>query len=181
MHGQHGDAVIVGEPPDHLDVLADRVGRDQDLDPVITETCGDLERVRRPIRNDRGRGQRDEGPGGLDGAAQRDSFTQVARALQAARDAPAWSAYAAREARYAAREDRLLTTVIFAAYLAYPGCYAAAWIAGRILRSVAPGRYRAGMGKSSTGPVFRCAECGWRTTRWSGRCAECQAWGTVEE
>ncbi|HKA95982.1 MAG TPA: DNA repair protein RadA [Streptosporangiaceae bacterium] len=37
------------------------------------------------------------------------------------------------------------------------------------------------MGKSSTGPLFRCAECGWRTTRWSGRCGECQAWGTVEE
>jgi DNA repair protein RadA/Sms len=37
------------------------------------------------------------------------------------------------------------------------------------------------MGKSSTGPLYRCAECGWRTTKWSGRCAECQAWGTVEE
>ena len=37
------------------------------------------------------------------------------------------------------------------------------------------------MGKSSTGPVFRCAECGWRTTKWSGRCGECQAWGTVAE
>ncbi len=37
------------------------------------------------------------------------------------------------------------------------------------------------MGKSSTGPVFRCTECGWRTSRWSGRCGECQAWGTVEE
>ena len=29
--------------------------------------------------------------------------------------------------------------------------------------------------------VFRCAECGWRTTKWSGRCGGCQAWGTVEE
>src|SRR5215472_18771730 len=37
------------------------------------------------------------------------------------------------------------------------------------------------MGKSSTGPMFRCAECGWRTTKWSGRCGGCQAWGTVEE
>ena len=37
------------------------------------------------------------------------------------------------------------------------------------------------MGKSSTGPMYRCAECGWRTTKWSGRCGECQAWGTVEE
>src|SRR5215467_16225175 len=38
-----------------------------------------------------------------------------------------------------------------------------------------------GMGKSSTGPMYRCAECGWRTTKWSGRCGGCQAWGTVEE
>ncbi len=37
------------------------------------------------------------------------------------------------------------------------------------------------MGKSSPGPLYRCAECGWRTTKWSGRCGECQAWGTVEE
>ena len=38
-----------------------------------------------------------------------------------------------------------------------------------------------GMAKSSTGPMYRCAECGWRTTKWSGRCGGCQAWGTVEE
>src|SRR4249920_2043843 len=37
------------------------------------------------------------------------------------------------------------------------------------------------MGKSSTGLLYRCAECGWRTTKWSGRCGECQAWGTVEQ
>jgi DNA repair protein RadA/Sms len=36
-----------------------------------------------------------------------------------------------------------------------------------------------GMAKSSAGPAFQCAECGWRTTKWSGRCGECQAWGTV--
>lgn len=30
-------------------------------------------------------------------------------------------------------------------------------------------------------PSFRCAECGWTTTKWVGRCGECQAWGTVEE
>ncbi|MGH8776685.1 MAG: DNA repair protein RadA [Jiangellaceae bacterium] len=29
--------------------------------------------------------------------------------------------------------------------------------------------------------VFRCAECGWSTPRWVGRCSECQAWGTVEQ
>ena len=28
---------------------------------------------------------------------------------------------------------------------------------------------------------FRCAECGWRTAKWVGRCPECQAWGTVQE
>jgi DNA repair protein RadA/Sms len=29
--------------------------------------------------------------------------------------------------------------------------------------------------------AYRCAECGWRTAKWVGRCGECQAWGTVEE
>ncbi|MDO5503417.1 MAG: DNA repair protein RadA [Actinomycetia bacterium] len=28
---------------------------------------------------------------------------------------------------------------------------------------------------------FRCAECGWMTAKWVGRCGECKAWGTVEE
>jgi DNA repair protein RadA/Sms len=27
---------------------------------------------------------------------------------------------------------------------------------------------------------FRCTECGWTAVKWVGRCAECQAWGTVE-
>jgi DNA repair protein RadA/Sms len=27
---------------------------------------------------------------------------------------------------------------------------------------------------------YRCAECGWATTKWVGRCGECQAWGTVD-
>ena len=30
-------------------------------------------------------------------------------------------------------------------------------------------------------PSFRCAECGWTTAKWVGRCGECQAWGTVAE
>jgi DNA repair protein RadA/Sms len=30
-------------------------------------------------------------------------------------------------------------------------------------------------------PQFRCSECGWSTQKWVGRCAECQAWGTVAE
>ena len=28
---------------------------------------------------------------------------------------------------------------------------------------------------------FRCGECGWTSTKWVGRCGECQAWGSVEE
>ena len=28
---------------------------------------------------------------------------------------------------------------------------------------------------------FRCGECGWTVGKWVGRCAECQAWGTVEQ
>ncbi|MEU8249842.1 DNA repair protein RadA [Nonomuraea sp. NPDC048916] len=37
------------------------------------------------------------------------------------------------------------------------------------------------MAKSAQKPGYRCAECGWRTTKWVGRCGECQAWGTVDE
>lgn len=37
------------------------------------------------------------------------------------------------------------------------------------------------MVKSAQKPGYRCAECGWRTTKWVGRCGECQAWGTVDE
>lgn len=28
---------------------------------------------------------------------------------------------------------------------------------------------------------FKCAECGWTTVKWAGRCGECQAWGSLEE
>jgi DNA repair protein RadA/Sms len=38
------------------------------------------------------------------------------------------------------------------------------------------------MAKSSAGTAgYRCTECGWQTAKWSGRCGECQAWGTVHE
>ncbi len=30
-------------------------------------------------------------------------------------------------------------------------------------------------------PAFRCAECGWTTGKWVGRCGQCQAWGSVED
>jgi len=37
------------------------------------------------------------------------------------------------------------------------------------------------MAKAPARDPFRCTECGWSTTKWVGRCGECQAWGTVEE
>lgn len=49
--------------------------------------------------------------------------------------------------------------------------------------SVAPPTLR-GVAKTSAAkskPAYRCGECGWQTTKWVGRCGECQAWGTVEE
>ena len=30
-------------------------------------------------------------------------------------------------------------------------------------------------------PTYRCAECGWQTTKWVGRCAECHAWASVDD
>ena len=30
-------------------------------------------------------------------------------------------------------------------------------------------------------PTYGCSECGWTTSKWVGRCGECQAWGTVDE
>jgi DNA repair protein RadA/Sms len=39
-----------------------------------------------------------------------------------------------------------------------------------------------GRGSRSTATAaFRCAECGWQTAKWIGRCGECQAWGTLAE
>ncbi len=38
-----------------------------------------------------------------------------------------------------------------------------------------------GMAKSSAGATFRCADCGWQTAKWAGRCGGCDAWGTIEE
>jgi DNA repair protein RadA/Sms len=36
--------------------------------------------------------------------------------------------------------------------------------------------------RAGTQPTgYKCAECGWTTAKWVGRCGECQAWGTVEE
>ena len=37
------------------------------------------------------------------------------------------------------------------------------------------------MGKAAAPAVYECSECGWRPPKWAGRCAECQAWGSVVE
>jgi DNA repair protein RadA/Sms len=38
------------------------------------------------------------------------------------------------------------------------------------------------MAKTKAAAVpYHCGECGWETTKWVGRCGECQAWGTVVE
>lgn len=35
------------------------------------------------------------------------------------------------------------------------------------------------MAKISAGTLYQCSECGWQSTKWAGRCGECQTWGTV--
>ena len=57
--GEDRDAVVVGEPAQRVDVLADRVGPDHDLDAVVAEPRGELEGARRRLRIDRGGRQRD--------------------------------------------------------------------------------------------------------------------------
>lgn len=37
------------------------------------------------------------------------------------------------------------------------------------------------MSKGAVKDPYRCSECGWTTSKWVGRCGECQAWGSVEE
>ncbi|MDQ6687319.1 MAG: DNA repair protein RadA [Actinomycetota bacterium] len=37
------------------------------------------------------------------------------------------------------------------------------------------------MARTATRAAYHCTECGWETVKWVGRCAECQAWGTVVE
>jgi len=37
------------------------------------------------------------------------------------------------------------------------------------------------MAKAPAKDPYRCNECGWSTTKWVGRCGECQTWGSVEE
>jgi DNA repair protein RadA/Sms len=37
------------------------------------------------------------------------------------------------------------------------------------------------MPRSGTATAFQCSACGWRTSKWAGRCGDCDAWGTVIE
>ena len=37
------------------------------------------------------------------------------------------------------------------------------------------------LGMAKNASSFQCSECGWTTSRWVGRCGECQAWGSVAE
>ncbi|MGK5553052.1 DNA repair protein RadA [Actinomadura kijaniata] len=38
------------------------------------------------------------------------------------------------------------------------------------------------MAKAKTArAAYRCTECGWQTSKWVGRCGECQTWGTIIE
>lgn len=39
----------------------------------------------------------------------------------------------------------------------------------------------AGAGARTARPGYRCTECGWTTSKWAGRCGECQEWGSVTE
>ena len=59
VHGEDRHLVVVREPAQRLDVLADGVGPDHDLDAVVAQTRGDLEGRRRRLRIDGGRRQGD--------------------------------------------------------------------------------------------------------------------------
>jgi DNA repair protein RadA/Sms len=37
------------------------------------------------------------------------------------------------------------------------------------------------MARSATATAFECSACGWRTSKWAGRCGDCGAWGSVAE
>jgi DNA repair protein RadA/Sms len=37
------------------------------------------------------------------------------------------------------------------------------------------------MGKLAAVAMYECAECGWRSPKWAGRCGECQTWGSVAQ
>lgn len=57
-------------------------------------------------------------------------------------------------------------------------------VAARSLRHVSQTttrRSRTAGERAPERPGFRCTECGWATSKWVGRCGECQEWGSVVE
>ena len=51
----------------------------------------------------------------------------------------------------------------------------------RWLSAPSPSVRRMASRASARASGYRCAECGWTTAKWVGRCGECQAWGSVAE
>jgi DNA repair protein RadA/Sms len=37
------------------------------------------------------------------------------------------------------------------------------------------------MARTAAPALYECSECGWRSTKWAGRCGGCEAWGSVAE
>jgi DNA repair protein RadA/Sms len=37
------------------------------------------------------------------------------------------------------------------------------------------------MARTAAPALYECSECGWRSTKWAGRCGRCETWGTVNE
>jgi len=37
------------------------------------------------------------------------------------------------------------------------------------------------MAKAAAGAIYQCSECGWRASKWAGRCGGCDGWGTVTQ
>ena len=37
------------------------------------------------------------------------------------------------------------------------------------------------MARTAAPALYECSECGWRSSKWAGRCGKCEAWGTVAE
>jgi DNA repair protein RadA/Sms len=55
-----------------------------------------------------------------------------------------------------------------------------AYAADRVVLSVLADSVPA-MARSSAGTLYQCSECGWQSTRWAGRCGECQTWGAISQ
>ena len=116
---------------------------------VVTETRRGLEGIRRPLGEDRGRGQRHLHTRGRGDVAQGTS-SAAGRASHTWH--PALPAYAGRAPGQPQGTG-----------CRYRPLPCQAWES--LLRAA----------------LYQCSECGWQSTRWAGRCGECQQWGTVVE